>query len=47
MIKQPTSMRLTLEAKRLLRQLAEKLGVSQAAAMELAIRQLARKEAVK
>jgi hypothetical protein len=39
-------MRLTPEAKHLLALLAEKLGVSQAAALELAIREQAKREHV-
>ena len=38
-----TSIRLTPEAKRLLQQLAARLGVSQAAIMEMLIRQEAKK----
>lgn len=42
--KQATSVRVSAEAKRLMESLAEKLGVSQSAVFELAIRQLARRE---
>jgi predicted transcriptional regulator len=45
--KQATSIRLTPEAKRLLAMLAEKLGLSQAAILELAIREKAKREGVK
>lgn len=41
-----TSIRLTLEAKRLLQHLAAKLGVSQAAILELLIRQKAKEERI-
>lgn len=41
MSKQATSVRLTPEAVRLLKELAEKLGVSQAAVIEIAIRDMA------
>jgi predicted transcriptional regulator len=41
-----TSVRLTQEGKRLLDALAEKLGISQSAALEIAIREKARKEKV-
>jgi predicted DNA-binding protein len=44
--KQPTSLRLTPEAKRLLSELAKKLGVTQAAIVEIAIRRLAEVENV-
>lgn len=47
MTKSQTSIRLTGEAKRLLYLLALKQGVSQAAIIELAIRQWAKKEGVK
>ncbi len=42
--KQATSIRLSAEAKRLLLALSEKLGISQTAAMEIAIRRLAEQE---
>lgn len=42
--KQATSMRLTQEAKYLIEQIAEKLGISQAAVMEIAVRRLAENE---
>ncbi len=45
MTKLATSFRLSPEALRLLAGLAKRLGLSQAAVLELAIRQLARKEA--
>jgi predicted DNA-binding protein len=45
--KHPTSIRLSDEAKRLQKRLSEKLGVSQAAVLELAIRALAQRENVK
>ena len=45
--KPPTSHRLSDEARRLLAVLAEKLGVSQTAVIELAIREKARRERVK
>jgi predicted transcriptional regulator len=41
--KTSTSIRLSPEGVRLLRELAEKLGVSQSAVMELAIREMATK----
>lgn len=41
-----TSLRLSPEAKRLLAELAKKLGITQAAIMEIAIRRLAEKEGV-
>lgn len=41
-----TSIRLTAEGARLLKALAERLGVSQSAVMELAIREKAQKENV-
>lgn len=44
--KQPTSLRLSPEAKRLLEELAKKLGVTQAAIVEIAIRRLAETEGV-
>jgi predicted transcriptional regulator len=45
--KHSTSIMLTPEAKRLLRLLADKLGISQSAVMELAIREKAKREGVK
>lgn len=42
-----TSMRLSPEAKRLLVALAQKLGVSQTAILELALREKAKREGVK
>ncbi len=45
--KQPTSLRLSPEAKRLLAELAKKLGVTQAAIIEMAIRRFAESEGVK
>ncbi len=42
-----TSLRLSPEAKRLLIELAKKLGVTQAAIVEIAIRRLAETEGVK
>ena len=42
--KNPTSIRLTPEAERLLKELATKLGVTQAAIMEIAIRKFAEVE---
>jgi predicted transcriptional regulator len=44
--KQPTSIRFSPEAKRLLALLAAKLGISQAAVMEIAIRRFAEQEKV-
>jgi len=44
--KSNTSLRLTPEAIRLLRELAKKLGVSQTAIMEMAIRRMAEQENV-
>jgi predicted transcriptional regulator len=44
--KQATSIRLSGEAKRLLAALAQKLGISQAAIMEIAIRRLAEQERI-
>jgi predicted DNA-binding protein len=44
--KHPTSIRLTPEAERLLKELAKKLGITQAAVMEIAIRRLAELESV-
>ena len=45
--KQLTSLRLTPEAKKLLKLLAQKKGVSQAAIVEMLVRDLAKKENVK
>jgi predicted transcriptional regulator len=47
MDKKPTSIRLSEEARRLRALLAKKLGVSQSAVLELAIRELARREGIK
>jgi predicted transcriptional regulator len=47
MKKNPTSIRISDEAKRLLAQMAEKLAISQAAVLELAIREKAKREGVK
>jgi predicted transcriptional regulator len=47
MKKTPTSIRMSDEGKRLLEALAEKLGISQAAVLELAIREMAKREEVK
>ena len=44
--KTPTSMRLSTEAKRLLRLIADKLGISQSAVHELAIREKAKREEI-
>ena len=44
--KTPNSFRLSEDALRILRTLAEYLGVSQAAVIEMALRELARKEKV-
>ncbi len=46
MDKQSTSIRLTPEAKRLIRELAKKLGVSQTAIIEIAIRKFAESEGI-
>ncbi len=46
MDKQATSIRLTPEAKRLIKELAKKLGVTQASIIEIAIRRLAEIEGV-
>lgn len=43
---QPTSMRLTKEAKLLIREIAKKLGINQTAVVELAVRRLAEIENV-
>lgn len=45
--KQATSVRLSPDARRLLAALADRLGISQASVLELAIRDKARKEGVK
>jgi hypothetical protein len=47
MKKNPTSIRLSDEGKRLLALMAEKLAVSQSAVLEIAIREKARREDVK
>lgn len=44
--KYPTSIRLTPEAARLLKEVAKKLGITQAAVMEIALRRLAEIEGV-
>lgn len=44
---QATSLRLSIEAKRLLRLLAEKSGISMTARLEVMIREQARREGVK
>ena len=44
---QATSLRLSIEAKRLLRALADKSGVSMTAMLELMIREKAKREGVK
>jgi len=45
-MKEPTSFRLSNEALRLLKVLADAKGVSQAAIIELAVRELAKKEGI-
>jgi predicted transcriptional regulator len=45
--KYATSIRLSPEAKRLISELAKKLGVSQSAILEIAIRRLAEQEKIK
>jgi predicted transcriptional regulator len=45
-MKHPTSFRLSNEALRLLKVLADAKGVSQAAIIELAVRELAKKEGI-
>lgn len=45
--KKPTSFRLTTEALRLLAEISEKLGISQAAVLELAIRDVAKQNEIK
>ncbi len=42
--KQPTSFRLSAEALSLIREMSEKLGVSQAAVLEMALRKMAKEE---
>ena len=42
-----TSMCLSVEAKRILKELADKIGISQAAVMEISIRRMAKEEAKK
>lgn len=44
--KRSTSVRLTAEALRLLAQMAERLGISQSACLELAIREMAKRKVV-
>lgn len=46
-IKRATSVRLTSEAKRLMAVIAKKMGISQSAVLELAIRQFAKNEGIK
>lgn len=46
-MKQPTSFRLSEEVFRLLKLLAEAKGVSQASVIEMAIREMAKKEGLK
>ena len=46
MEKESTSFRLTHEAKQLLERLAHHLGISQSAAVELAIRRMAQQEGI-
>ena len=46
MDKKPTSVRLSDEAKRLRKLLAQRLGVSETAIIELAIRELAEKKGI-
>jgi predicted transcriptional regulator len=46
MSKQPTSVRLSDTAKRLIAKLSAKLGISQSAVLEIAIREKAKKERV-
>jgi predicted DNA-binding protein len=43
----PTSIRLSEEARRLRKALAERMGVSESAVLELAIRELAEKKGIK
>ena len=45
--KKPTSIRLSEDGKRLRKELAKKLGLSESAVVELAIRRLAKMEGVK
>jgi predicted transcriptional regulator len=45
--KRATSLRLSSEGKRLLKALAEQYGITQAAALEIAIREQAKREQVK
>jgi predicted transcriptional regulator len=47
MTKHPTSIRISEEAKRLLAALADKLGISQMAVIEIAVRKMAEAEGVK
>ena len=44
--KQPTSVRLSAEARRLLRLLAEHMGISQSAVLEVLLREKAKQERV-
>jgi predicted transcriptional regulator len=44
---QPTSIRLSDDAKRLITELSRKLGISQTAIIELAIREKAKREGLK
>jgi predicted transcriptional regulator len=46
-MKEATSYRLTPEAKRLLDALAQKLGIRKTAALEIAIREKAKKEGIR
>jgi predicted DNA-binding protein len=46
-MKQPTSFRLSEEALRLLKLLADAKGVSQASIIEMAVREMARKDGLK
>lgn len=45
--KKPTSLRLTPDAMRLLKEIAKKLGISQTSVIEIAIRRMAESEDVK
>ncbi len=42
--KEPTSMRLTIEVKRLMKALAKRLGITQVGVVEIAVRRLADSE---
>ena len=44
--KHPTSFRVSAEVKRLLQQLADKLSISQVSVIEIAVRELAKREQV-